>query len=133
MQSRIMYLTHNITHAVHPGSSRIYSILRCPYYRTNMPGDIQDCVASCQSCLRTRSTQYRESLEFKLLPATDPLTFVVLNLLGPLPKSKSVHANIPVIPDLFTKFTRTITLKSTTSQALTDNFLMFWDHAYGPP
>ena len=133
LRKRIMYFAHNSVHAGHPGSSRMYSTLRRSYYWPNMAGEVQDYVAKCQSCLRTKGTQYRSRRELRLFPATEPLSFVALDLLGPLPKSKSGHEHVLVITDRFTKFTRAIPLKSTTSQTVTDAFLQYWAYAYGVP
>ena len=133
MRKRIMYFVHKSVHAGHSGSSRIYSTLRRSYYWPSMAGDVQDYVANCQSCLRTKSTQYRPRHKLRLFPATKPLAFVALDLLGPLPKSKAGHDHILVITDRFTKLTRAIPLKFTNSQVVTDAFLTSWAYAYGLP
>ena len=59
LHKRIMYFSHNSVHAGRPGSSRMYSTLRCSSYWPNMAGCVQDYVVECQSCLRTKRTQYR--------------------------------------------------------------------------
>ena len=91
-----------------------------------MTGDVQDYVANCQSSLRTKGTQYRLRRELRLFSATERLVFVTLDPLGPLLKSQSGHDHVLVIPDRFTKLTCAVPLKSTTSQVVTDAFLIYW-------
>ena len=124
MRNRIMYFAHNSMHAGHPGSSRMYSTLRRSYYWPNMAGDIQDYVAKCTSCAKTKETQYRAPRELHLFTASEPLSFIALDLLSPLPKSQNGHEHVLIMTDRFTKFTRTIPLKSTTSECVTDTFLV---------
>ena len=130
MHKHIMYFAHNSVYAGHLGSSRMYSSLRRSYYWLNMAGDVQEYGAMCTSCIITKGTQYRPRRELRLLPATEPRAFVVLDLLGPLPKSTTGHDHVLVITDRFTKFTSTIPLKSTTSQMIIDAFLTYWAYAY---
>ena len=98
-----------------------------------MAGDVQDYVAKCQSFLRTKSMQYRSHRELRLFLATEHFSFVALEQLGPLPRSKSGHTHLLMVADIFNKFTRAIPLKSTTSQAVKDASLQYWAHAYCIP
>ena len=98
-----------------------------------MGGDVQGYAANCQSCLSTMSTQYRPCCQLRLFLTTEPLAFVTLDILGPSPKSESDHYHVLVITDRCTTLTRTITLKSTISQAVTDFFLTYCTYAYGFP
>ena len=111
----------------------MYSTLRRSYYWPNMSGDVQEYVSKCTPCIRTKVTQYRPRRELRLFPATEPLSFVALDLLGVLPKSKTGHDYVLVITDRFTEFMRAIPLKSTTSQTVIDTFLTYGAYAYGLP
>ena len=121
----IMCFSHNSVHAVYPGSSHVYSTLRRSYNCPNMAGDVQYYVARCQLCLRTKGTQSRSRRELRLFPTTEALSFVILDLFGPLLKPKSDHEHVIVVTDHFTKFTRAIHLKSTTSHSVIYAFLQY--------
>ena len=133
LRKRVLYFAHHSMHAGHPSSSRMYSTLRRTYYWPSMDGDIQDYVASCQSCIRTKGTQYRARRGLRLFPAAEPNSFVAIDLLGPLSNSSTGHEYILLITDRFTKFTWAILLRSKSSQAVTDTFLTHWAYSYGIP
>ena len=76
-----------------------------------------------------QGTQDRASRELGLLPVTETLAFIALNLLGSLSKSNLCQDHVLVITDRFTKFTRELPLKTITSQAVTDAFLTHWANA----
>jgi transposase InsO family protein len=69
----------------------------------------------------------------KMFPANEPPEFVAIDILGPLPKT--VHGNrfLLVILDRFSKLTRTIPMRTTTSLAVAKAFCTHWCFAYGPP
>lgn len=61
-----------------------------------------------------------------LFPANDLLEFVKINILGELIFTKSGNRFLLVIPDRFTKLTRTIPLKCITENAVAHAFVHHW-------
>jgi Integrase core domain len=69
----------------------------------------------------------------KLFPANEPLEFVAIDILGPLPKTDHGNRVLLVISDLFSKLTRTVPMRKTTALAVAKAFRDHWVFAYGPP
>lgn len=69
----------------------------------------------------------------RLFPAPHTLVSVVVDMLGPLPKTEAGNRSIPVMADRFTKLTKVIPLKHTTGLEVAKAFLPHWVFKYGPP
>ena len=133
LQARILHAAHYPVLAGHPGATRMYYTLRKNYYWPHMAFDALSVAARCESCAQVRGTQFRHQRLLKLFPATGPLEFVAMDLLGPLSKTKNGNRFILVITDRFSKFTRSIPLRTTTAASVAKAFLDHWVYAYGAP
>ena len=54
-----------------------------------------------------------------------------MDLLGPLPKTVHGNGHVLVMPDRFTKLTRSIPLRTTTASVVANAFLDNWVYVYG--
>ncbi len=90
-------------------------------------------VRSYSHCAKERVKLRRHSKWLKLFPATRPLEFVSIDILGPFRKTKNGHENLLVITDRYSKLTRAVPLRSTTAHAVATAFCDHWVFAYGPP
>ena len=68
-----------------------------------------------------------------LFPAHEPLEFLAIDILGPLPKTPRGNQFILVVCDRFTKLVRTIPLRTITSLAVAQAFCYHWVFVYGMP
>lgn len=87
----------------HPGSSRMYYSLRTRFYWPSMATDAYGVVTRCASCAQSRLALRLHTAGMKLFPATDPLTEVKIDILGPLPRTKSRNVFILVFTDRFSE------------------------------
>ena len=133
LRARLLYLTHYPRLAGHPGGTRMYLTLRRDFYWPQMGNDVHAVARDCRSCAQMRGTRYKHQKYLKLFPAAGPLEFVAMDLLGPLPKTKSGHVYVLVITDRFSKLTRAIPLGSTTASSVAKAFLEHWVYVYGVP
>ena len=69
----------------------------------------------------------------RLFLATEPLEYVAMDILGPLPRTKHGMRFILVITDRFTKLTKTVALRTITSLAVARAFCRAWVFNYGIP
>ena len=111
----------------------MYYTLRKDYYWPHMAYDAYNVATKCRSCVRNRGTLHKHQKFLKLFPASGPLEFVAMDILGPLPKSHRGNRFILVITDRFTKLVRTVVLRDTKSATLAAAFLEHWVYAYGAP
>ena len=69
----------------------------------------------------------------KLFPAAGSLEFVAIDLLGPLPKTAHGNQHVLVTTDRFSKFTRSIPLRTTIYSVVVTESLDNWVYVYGAP
>lgn len=89
-------------HAVlawNPGNRKMYDSILRSYYWPHKRNDVHLVVKEFNSCAKTRGTLIKYQSPMKLFPATDPLEFASMDILGPLPKSKKGNQYVIVITD----------------------------------
>ena len=133
LRARILYLSHYPRLAGHPGGTRMYYTMRRDFYWPLMANDVHATVRDCESCAKTRGTQYKHQRKMKMFPASGPLEFVAMDILGPLPKTDGGNRFVLVITDRFTKMCRAIPIRSTRSHTIARVFLENWVYPYGAP
>lgn len=66
-------------------------------------------------------------------PASGPLQFVAMVILGPHPKTSHGYQYVLVITDCSSKVTRAILVRNTTAAKVAEQFLTAWLYPYGTP
>jgi transposase InsO family protein len=95
--------------------------------------DVAEVVRNCPICSRNRIHERKRTSFPKLFPATEPLEYVAMDILGPLPKTEHGHRFLLVICDRFSKLTRTVPLRSTSALVVAKAFCEHWVLVYGLP
>lgn len=83
LRERALYLAHYPVMAGHPGGTRMCHNLRRQVYWPSMAMDVYNTVRNCVPCARERVKLRRHASHMKLFPATAPLEFNGIDLLGP--------------------------------------------------
>ena len=110
LRARLLRLCHNPAIAGHPGQNRMYHALRREYYWPHLAADVASTVRGCRTCAMNRFKQRKHLNRLRLFPATRALENLAIDILGPLPKTKSEKRFILVITDRFTKLTKVVAL-----------------------
>jgi Integrase zinc binding domain len=84
---RLLHLEHYPRTVAHPGVTRIVRTIRRTHFWPNMAEDVLETVRHCDACARNRITLSRRTNPLELFPANAPLESVVMDILGPLPKT----------------------------------------------
>ena len=133
LRRRLLELAHHAPITAHPGRSKMYQTLRRDFYWPSMSVDIHNVVEDCDTCARNRSKDQRNVYPMKLFPASKPLEYVAMDILGPLPKTKHGRRFILVVTDRFTKLAKTVSLRTITSLSVAKAFCDCWIFNYGIP
>jgi transposase InsO family protein len=133
LRPRLLHLEHFPRTAGHPGVTRMYRSLRRRYFWQKMSHDVTDTVRSCTTCAKNRIKERKRTSFLKLFPASEPLEYLSMDILGPLPKTPHGNRFLLVITDRFSKLTRTIPLRTITAHSVAEAFCTHWVFAYGPP
>jgi hypothetical protein len=77
-----------------------------------MSKDIADTVRQCVTYAKNQIKERKRTSFLKLFPASGPLEYVDLDILGPLPKTEHGNKFLLVMTDRLSKLTRTVPLRS---------------------
>ena len=88
----------------HLGVAKTISKMKGKYFWKNMLKDVELYIRTCTSCMKRKSpTQAPQGL-LEPIKVTGPFDHMVIDILGPFPKSEKGYTNIVVATDLLTKY-----------------------------
>jgi hypothetical protein len=111
----------------------MYAAMRRRFYWRNMHKEVEETVRHCTVCAKNRVTERKRTSFLKLFPASGPLEFFAMDILGPLPQTEHGNRFLLVISDRFSKLTRTVPLRTITALGVAKAFCDSWVFSYGPP
>jgi Chromo (CHRromatin Organisation MOdifier) domain/Integrase core domain/Integrase zinc binding domain len=113
--------------------TRLFRSMRKRFFWKHMAADVSETIRQCPICAKNWVNERKRTSFLKLFPASSPLEYVSMEIVGPLPKT--VHGNrfLLVITDRFSKLTRTVPLRTITALSVAKAFCDAWVFSYGPP
>jgi Integrase zinc binding domain/Integrase core domain/Chromo (CHRromatin Organisation MOdifier) domain len=133
LRARLLHLEHFPKAVGHPGVTKMFRSMRRRYFWRHLFQDVENTVKQCAQCARNNVQERQHANYMKLFPANEPLEYVAIDLLGPLPKTAHGNRYLLVISDRFSKLTRTVPLRTTTALVVAKAFCTHWVYAYGIP
>jgi hypothetical protein len=104
----------------------MYATLRKSFYWHTLAKDIYQFVANCPSCAKSRLKRNRRTNYLKLFPPSKPLEFISLDILGPLPVTKSGNNYLVVFGERYSKAMRVVDVPYITTETLARAFVLNW-------
>lgn len=121
---------HNSTiYSLH-GARQIDKTMRRSYYWPHMANDVYIYVKRYQTCRKHRKNPTNQRL-MQLFLREGQLEFVSMDILGPLPNTKTGNKFIVVMTDHYSILTRAIPTKKTTATDVARVFVESWVRKYG--
>jgi Integrase zinc binding domain len=134
LRPHLLHFEHYPRVAGHPGVSSMFRSLLQRYFWRNMSADVAETVRQCAVCAKNRIFYERKRTSFlKLFPASEPLEYVYLHILGPLTKTEHGNRFLLVITDRFSKLTRTVPLRTISALVVAKVFCENLVFVNGPP
>jgi len=96
----------------------MYYTMRKAYYCPSMITDIHTTITKCTTCAQNRLALRRHTTPLTLFPATQPLTELSVDNVGPIPASKKGNRFILAITDRFAKLTKCVALRRITAMSV---------------
>lgn len=125
-------MAHHIQVAGQAKGQEMFYYLRQNFCRPSMSVDTYNVVENCASCACERIKTRKHATELKLLPATEPLMYVSINILGPLMESNSGSTALLVKTDHFSKLIKTVPLSTKIAQDIATVFSTNWNFFVRP-
>jgi RNase H-like domain found in reverse transcriptase/Integrase zinc binding domain/Integrase core domain len=133
LRHRILHFEHFPRVAGHPGVTRMFRSIRRHYFWEHMASDVANTVNNCTVCAKNRISERKRTSFLKLFPASEPLEYIAVDILGPLPKTEHGNQFLLVITDRFSKLTRTVPLRSISAFMVARYFCEQWVFVNGAP
>jgi hypothetical protein len=123
LRRRLLHLEHYTKTAGHPEVARMFRSLRRRYFWRTMAAEVAETVKQCAVCPNNRIRERKRTSFLKLFPAAEPLAYVSIDILGPLPKTEHGNVFLLFITDLFSKLTRIVPLRVISAPAFREGVL----------
>lgn len=133
LKIRVLHVAHYSQLAGHPGGTNLYMTLRNSFYWPTMAMNGYATAEICSTCAKNRIKLWNEKKPTKLFPATAPLEYVCIDILGELIGSTRGNHYLLLIPDLFTKVVLRVALETFSAPDIAKAFIHNWGYIYGPP
>lgn len=106
----------------HAGERRTYDTMRYDFCWPHMANYVYAAVKDCRSCGQNCQTN-KNQRNLCLFPPSGPFKYVVMNILGPLPKIEFGNQFTVVMTDQYTKVTKAIPTALTAAFAVAKIFV----------
>jgi len=129
-RGEVMRENHDPPHAGHLGVEKTYQRIAVRYYWPRMFKDVANYVRRCDTCQRTKVEQDVPVGLMGRRAIEAPWVVVAADVMGPFPPSKTGHAYLLVLQDLFTKWVECSPLRKATGkkirEAIEDLVILRW-------
>lgn len=105
LRARILTALHNDITAGHMGVSRTTARIQERYYWVNLREDVKSWCSSCKECQKIKNSTNKPKAQLASFKAGAPMERIAVDILGPLPVTKTRNKYILVVADYFTKWT----------------------------
>jgi hypothetical protein len=134
LRERILVPGHSPALACHPGSTIFANTVARHWF---LPSLTRDCVSFVRRCTsfqaKVLKRRPKHTIPLQRFPPKEPLSFVAMNILGLLPKTKQGNRFVLVMCDRFSKLVQTVALPSQTAEVISRVFVERWVAVYGIP
>lgn len=114
MSSKILEDHHSSY--IHPGRDQMIKLIQQQYAWKGMNKQIASFVQKCQTCAQVKSAGRTNQASLTPRVASNPLSMVSVDLMGPYPRSKRGKNYLLVITDVFSKWTQAYPLSNPDSK-----------------
>ena len=127
LRSTILKYAHESPMAGHLGISKTKEKILAHFYWPKLANDVTKFCKSCHIC-QVVGKPNQPIHKAPLIPIPvfeEPFTRILLDIVGPLPKTKTGNQYLLTIMDISTRFSKAIPIKKITSKIIIDKFLLF--------
>lgn len=121
LRPTILYLAQRSTLAGLPGKRRKYESLHHENYWSNMATNVYSTFKSCTDS-PTMGTKFSHQRIFELFLPSGPLELIAVNILEPLPRTRSGKQFVVIITDMYSNLARVVTSTKLTLTQVANTF-----------
>ena len=114
LKRMILYETHNVPYAGHPGYQKTVAVIKSHYFWPGMKKEIAEYIARCMEFQKVKAEHRHPSGLLQPLPIPEwKWEVVTMDFIKGLPRTGKQHDSIMVVVDKLTKDAHFIPLKTT--------------------
>ena len=126
-KNEILQHYHDVPTAAHLGVEKTLEKIKQSFYWPGMKDFVQTYCRQCDKCFARKPKSQKDRAPLGSYLVGEPMERIAVDILGPLPLTKSKNRFILVITDLFSKWTEAVALpnqeSTTVVKAFVDNFI----------
>ena len=129
----ILQYFHKSLCTLHQGVSRMHLLMKHRVYWKGIFNDITEYVANCKNCQLGKATPNKKEGLMQLFPVNNPFEIVHMDIVGPLPVTKSGNRYVLTMMDRYSRLVKLIALPVCDASAIATAFRNHWLLEYGIP
>ena len=130
MRQSLIASVHD-TGSRHTAGDGMHRILRRQFWWPKMRAELRDVCKSCEGCQMQKGSTWKQG-KLKLFPATRPFEMVSIDIVGPLPVTKTKNRYIITMIDRFSRYCMLQPTKTVTAHDVVQA-MERWMSIFGPP
>ena len=119
----VLKLAHEIPIAGHLGSEKTRQRLLRRFYWPGVFKDVEEFCRSCPTCQKTSQHRVSKAPLIPLPIISEPFSRIAMDIVGPLPRSKSGNRYVLVICDYATRYLEAIPLRSIDAEHIAEELI----------
>ena len=131
-ENTLLYLYHDHPLAGHAKAGKMYKLMKRKYYFPSMKKKIEQWVEHCK-CKRASATMHRKAGYTLSRPIPGIFEWLVMDIVGPFPNSKSQNKYWLTLMDAFSKDLELVAIRSREAEAVAKAILERWVCRRGCP
>ena len=125
-RQKILEISHAIPLAGHLGTTKTRQQIIRRFYWPSLFKDVDQFCKSCINCQKSGSRRVQKAPLIPLPIITEPFKRVAMDIVGPLPRSKSGHKYILVLCDYATRYPEAIPLRSIDAEHVAEELIQLF-------
>ena len=126
-RNRVLEASHSAVYAGHLERDNTLAKIKRLYYWPGMATAVRRMCRSCPTCQKATRRKRSRKVPLCLLPIIDkPFRRIGMDLIGPLPRTKTGYRHVLVIVDYGTRFPEAIPLKKMDTDTIIDALIPFF-------
>ena len=119
----VLHLAHTVPTAGHLGRKKTASRILSRFYWPTLFKDVADFCRSCQNCQKYTHKRAKKAPLISLPIMSEPFERMAMDIIGPLPRSRSGCCYVLVLCDYATRYPEAVALKSIDAETIAEELI----------
>ena len=122
----VLHLAHGIPLAGHLGKEKTAKRILQRFYWPTIYQDVKEHCRTCESCQKSTSRRVQPAPMIPLPVMSEPFHRIAMDIVGPLPRSRSGNQYILVVCDYATRYPEAVPLRSIDAGTIAEELIKFF-------